>query len=450
MSKTLDRRQFMGHTAGAGISIPALATFLAAGGAASTAPRVAAQDQTTIAIAINQSPWYPSFEKIVGIYQEETGNRVELRVFTFEGLLEKTLNAANTQSFEFDIYNLNEGWCATFYDGGFVTPISEINPDFELDPEVIEYGNLTRWNPDIQFFAEDAPVYGLPINGNIQLLFYRADLYEELGLEPPETWDDAINAAKAIAEQQSDVYGYATRGQAAGFAVTWDFLPVLRGFGGDVFANPPDDWTVILDNEAGQKAIELFVELLSYGPSDPQNIGQAEVIALMQNGQLLQTHLANAAWASMDDEAASSVAGLVNYAPVPRPAEGEHSATSGIWVMGIPSQIEDTQKQAAYDFLSWLMTKDAQMQYAQAGGVVTREDVYNSELAEDETFRYMRAYSESVPYIEKGLTYSFSPRLLEITEQRLQDIAGSLLEPQEGLTQMANEIRALMEELGLS
>lgn len=447
----MDRRQLLAQSARTGISFPALAAYLAAGGAVSSAPQVAsAQDQPTIAIAINQAPWFPAFERTVRFYEEETGNRVELRVFTFEGLLENTLNAANTQSPEFDIYNLNEGWCAAFYAGGFVTPFSEIDPDFELDPEVIEYGSVTRWDAEASFFAENAPVYGLPHNGNIQLLFYRSDLYEELGLEPPTTWDEAINAAQAIREQRDDVYGYAFRGQRAGYAVTYDFLPLLRGSGGSIFANPPEDWTVTLDNEAGQQAIDLFAELLSYGPADPQNIGQAEVIALMQNGQLLQTHLACAAWAPMDDEAASSVAGLVDYAPVPRPTDGEHSATSGIWLFGIPVHIEDAQKRAAYEFLSWLMTKNAQMQYAQAEGVVTREDVYNSELAEDEKFRYMRAYSESVPFIDRGADFEFSPRLLEITEQGLQDIAGGLLEPQEGLTQMADEIRELMQELGLS
>ncbi len=441
------RRDFLARTGRAGISIGALAAFLSSG-AAPRGARAAAQERSTIAIAINQAPWFPSFERVVQFYQEETGNRVELRVFTFEGLLEKTINAARTQSPEFDIYNLNEGWCATFYSGGFVTPFSEIDPSFQFEPGVIEYQHLTRWDSEKGFFDQNAPVFGVPINGNIQLLFYRGDLYEELGLAPPTTWDDAIKAAQMIREQRDDVYGYAFRGQRAGYAVTYDFLPLLRGFKGDIFANAPQDWTVILDNEAGQQAIELFMELLSYGPPDPQNIGQAEVIALMQNGQLLQTHLACAAWAPMDDEAASSVAGKVNYAPVPQPANGQHSSTSGIWLMGIPTQIEDGQKRAAYDFLTWLMTKDAQMRYAQAEGVVTREDIYNSELATDEKFRYMRAYSESVPYIHRGADFEFSPRLLEITEQRLQDIAAKILAPTEGLQRMAEEIRGLMQELG--
>lgn len=309
---------------------------------------------------------------------------------------------------------------------------------------------MTRWNQETHLFDQSAPVFGLPINGNIQLLFYRRDLYEELGLQPPTTWDEAIAAAEALRSAQPDLYGYGTRGQRAGYAVTYDFLPLLYGFGGTIFANPPEDWSVTLDNDAGRHAVALFARLLSYGPSDPQNIGQAELIALLQNGDLLQAHLACAAWATMDDEAASSVVGKVDYAVVPRPATGVNATTSGIWLMGIPVQIVDTQKRAAYDFLTWLMTKDAQMKYAEAAGVVTHSEVYASELAADDRFRYMRAYSESIPSINRGADFVFSPRLLEITEQRLQDIAARILEPAEGLTTMAEEIRGLTAELGLS
>lgn len=449
MDQSRTRRDVISSGAKAGIAIPALAAYLSHRTPVRAA-KASAQEASTIAIAINQAPWFPSFQQIVQVYQEETGNRVELRVFTFEGLLEQTLNAARTQSDQFDIYNLNEGWCATFYDGGFVTPLAEIDPSFALEPGIIEFDSVTRWSQETHLFDQSAPVFGLPINGNIQLLFYRRDLYEELGLQPPTTWDEAIAAAEALRSAQPDLYGYGTRGQRAGYAVTYDFLPLLYGFGGTIFANPPEDWSVTLDNDAGRQAVALFARLLSYGPSDPQNIGQAELIALMQNGDLLQAHLACAAWATMDDEAASSVVGKVDYAVVPRPATGVNATTSGIWLMGIPVQIADTQKRAAYDFLTWLMTKDAQMKYAEAAGVVTHSEVYASELAADDRFRYMRAYSESIPSINRGADFVFSPRLLEITEQRLQDIAARILEPAEGLTTMAEEIRGLTAELGLS
>ncbi len=239
------------------------------------------------------------------------------------------------------------------------------------------------------------------------------------------------------------------RGQAAGYAVTYDFMPLLYGLGGDIFADPPNDYDVTINNEAGQRAVETFLELLSYGPSKPTSVGQETLIALMQSGRLLQTHLASAAHSGMSDEAASSVVGKVGYAVVPKPSGGDHAPTAGIWTMGIPPQIEEPQKKAAYDFLTWLMAKDAQMKYAQAGGVVTRQDVYESSLSEQEKFSYMKATADSTPYVRRGVDYPFSARLLEIVEQRLEDIAGGILKPREGLQRIATETTKLVGELKL-
>jgi multiple sugar transport system substrate-binding protein len=46
-----------------------------------------------ISIAINQSPWLPGFRKLVDLYQQQSGNKVQLQLFPFTGLLEKSLNA---------------------------------------------------------------------------------------------------------------------------------------------------------------------------------------------------------------------------------------------------------------------------------------------------------------------------------------------------------------------
>lgn len=444
----LSRGEFLGKGLKAGICLTSLAAFLSSCGITGQRQGGGAGGAGSISIAIGESPWLPSFEEIVRIYQEETGSTVDLQVFTFEGLLSKTLNAARTESSEFDIYTLNEGWCAEFYKAGLVVPFKDIDSGFELPDEVIEYQNVTRWNSGTDYFSADAPVYGVPINGNIQLLFYRKDLYERAGLPPPTTFEEAIESGKEIG-QSEDVYGYAMRGQAAGYAVTYDFMPLLYGLGGDIFADPPNDYSVTINNEAGQRAVEIFLELLSYGPSKPTSVGQETLIALMQSGRLLQTHLASAAHSGMNDEAASSVVGKVGYAVVPKPAGGEYAPTAGIWTMGIPPQIEDAQKQAAYDFLTWLMAKDSQMKYAQSGGVVTRQDVYESRLADQEDLQYMTATADSTPYVRRGVDYPFSARLLEIVEQRLEDIAGGFLKPAEGLETIASETTKLVRELEL-
>ena len=125
----MSRREILSSGAKAGISMTALGAFLSS--CAVTGGNRGGQGSSTISIAINQSPWLPAFEQIAAAYQEETGNTVNLQVFTFEGLLSKELNAVDAKSGEFDLFTMFEGWYASFYDAGFLTLLQDIDPDFE-------------------------------------------------------------------------------------------------------------------------------------------------------------------------------------------------------------------------------------------------------------------------------------------------------------------------------
>ncbi len=411
----------------------------AAGEVASVAP---------ITILINDSPWFPGFEKLVDLYEEQTGNKVNLDVTPFPGMLEKTTNSTTAEESEYDIINLNEGWYATFYAGKFMTPIEEIDPDFKLDPGIIEYDSATRWNHEKNYSTPDGILYGLPINGNIQLFYYRADLYEEAGLNPPETWDD-VEAAAAKFSDPPNFYGYVVRGQKAGFSVTYNFLPYLRGFGGDVFANPPDDFTVTINSEAGQKALTKYLELANkYGPPNQADVGQAEQLQLLITDKVLQNVMVVAAWPSMDDPEKSLVVDKVDVTVVPKPVDGKHSTTSGIWVMGIPQNLPNERKQAALTFLKWALSKDAQMEYTKFGAVPVRQDVYESELAEDPNFRWMKAMAASTPYINSSIRVPEGPQILESTELRLNEAVAGQLSVEEALNTMAQEIYDIMQKAG--
>ena len=86
------------------------------------------------------------------------------------------------------------------------------------------------------------------------------------------------------------------------------------------------------------------------------------------------------------------------------------------------------------------------MEYAQNGGVPTRQDVYESDLSEYEEYRYMKPTAQSTPYVHSGVDYPFAPDLLEITEQRLEEIAAGLLQPKEGLDTIASEIDEVVKD----
>ncbi|MDQ3559962.1 MAG: hypothetical protein M3453_12430, partial [Pseudomonadota bacterium] len=119
-----------------GVGAAGLGTVLASGKirplyAASVAP---------ITIVINQSPWFESFRKTVELYEEETGNTVELDVNPFAGSLEKQRNSVRGSKGQYDLLIINSGWFAVMYFGGFVEQFSVLDLCLKLDPEIYTLG----------------------------------------------------------------------------------------------------------------------------------------------------------------------------------------------------------------------------------------------------------------------------------------------------------------------
>ena len=99
-----------------------------------TATLPALAQERPLTILINDSPWLAGFEALVERYEQDTGNQVDLNVTPFPGMLQKSRNAVTASESEFDLINLNEAWYSQFYNGGLVTPVRDIDPNFALDP----------------------------------------------------------------------------------------------------------------------------------------------------------------------------------------------------------------------------------------------------------------------------------------------------------------------------
>lgn len=423
-------------------------TLVSAGGRAEGAS--SADEQETIVVAINNAPWLPGYEGIAAAYERETGIRVDLRVFPFAQLTERARAAAESDRSEFDIITMNNAGSAQFYAAGLLTPLREIDARFTPDSAMINYFYGDRWNANAGYATADGDLLSIPINGNIQIFFYRADLYAQAGLQPPETWADVMNASRVIAGNNPNLFGYANRGQSGTLSVSWDFYPFLRSNGGDVFANAPEDWTVVVNSDAAIEALELYLELAhEHSPPNVSSIGQAEQVALLQSGRLLQTIVVSGAFAQMDDLASSSVVNNIGYTILPRMPGGQHAANVGELVQGIPRNLPQARKEAALKFLEFVTSYDGQVEFGRAGGVPVRTDVYTApELAGDPAFRYFDAMLRSEPYlisfprIPEGLQYT------DVLERRLNEAISKQLSAREALNLAAEEIYRILDGAG--
>jgi multiple sugar transport system substrate-binding protein len=411
-------------------------------------PRIA--KVVPITIVINQSPWFGGFSKAVEAYEKATSNKVLLDVNPFAGSAEKQRNAVRAKESQFDILVMNSAWLAEIYHGGFLVPLAEIDPTFRIDPQVINYDDTAYWDPKSRTNnAKTGTLHGIPINGNIQVLYYRTDLYEKAGLKVPRTWDELVaNAAKL--HDPPAVYGMAQRGARSASDISYDWMPYLHSYGGAIFRNEKaGDYTVTINSPEARKALDVYLTLAKKsGPPNPGSWGQAQVIQALVTGKAAHATPVIAAWPQMDDPTKSAVVGKIGIAALPHGPGGRTTPTLGHFIGAIPKNIPRERQVAALAFLRWFQSYDAQLVYAQAGQPPIRRDVYDAPFMKTPAYRWTGALLESAPNAKMMYTVPEGPQIVSVLELRLNQAVIGEKTAVDALNTMAAEIQTVMRNAG--
>lgn len=104
-------------------------------------------------------------------------------------------------------------------------------------------------------------VMAVAFMANAQHLVYRADVLEQIGAEPPKTYEDMLVAAKMIRDQgiMENPLGGA---YASGWNLAQEFNNMYIGFGGQFFKEGSAE--VAINNEQGVAALEMMKSLSEY------------------------------------------------------------------------------------------------------------------------------------------------------------------------------------------
>jgi multiple sugar transport system substrate-binding protein len=217
----------------------------------------AADDRTTIRfwqfwdIATIQ-PMVDRFEA------EHPGVRVEVEQLTWKSGLEK-IQAALAAGTQPDVCELGSTWLPRFSYEGVLADLTHIY-DAEVD-------SFLMWDSAIW---KDR-VYGLPWVQGSRVLFYNRDLFRRAGLDPgdpPETWNELIEAARAIDALGDDIGGFGLN-LGERYVLYKKFMAFAWGNGGRIL---DDDGTVRLDQPETVEALEYYVELSRYSLREKQEV----------------------------------------------------------------------------------------------------------------------------------------------------------------------------------
>jgi multiple sugar transport system substrate-binding protein len=121
-----------------------------------------------------------------------------------------------------------------------------------LDDLVAKYGQQLQPN---QLIKIDGKTMAIAFMGNGQHLFYRKDILEKAGVEPPKSYDDVLAAAAKIKEAGLMEYPLAASVKP-GWDLAAEFVNNYLGTGGEFFE--PGSAKLAINNDNGLKVLEVM------------------------------------------------------------------------------------------------------------------------------------------------------------------------------------------------
>ncbi|MGW7290666.1 extracellular solute-binding protein [Streptomyces sp. NPDC054847] len=231
-----------------------------------------------------------------------------------------------------------------------------------------------------QSVTVDGKVYGAPLFVGVRALYYRTDVFKDLGIAVPRTQDELIATAKKIHKEKPDLYGLAVGG-----AYTYGAMPFIWAHGGELAQESGGSYESAIDSPAAQKGIKAYTSLFG-----DDNCPAAKCAAMGGNAVVTAFAAGNAAMAIGGDFSHQAVeAGAVKgkYAVVPLPGlkAGEIApAFAGGNNVGVLKS--SSHRTLAVDLMKRLAGKESQGKLFDAMGFLPTYTDVRAEAAKKQPF----------------------------------------------------------------
>ncbi|HWS50102.1 MAG TPA: sugar ABC transporter substrate-binding protein [Microbacterium sp.] len=188
------------------------------------------------------------YDAVSEAFEEETGATVKIEEVQWADAHDRFVTAIAGGTTP-DIAETGTTWTAEFADAGALEPVgSYVDGEKGLRDDLVEGLEVAG--------TYDDELYGMPWYAGVRSIIYRADVFEELGLEAPKTWDDIIAAGEAIKAAKPEMLAFPVPGDAE-----FQVYPWVWGAGGEVATLDGETWTSELDSEESQAGIEFYTDL---------------------------------------------------------------------------------------------------------------------------------------------------------------------------------------------
>lgn len=250
---------------------------------------------------------------------------------------------------EFDVTMISNYETSQWAENGWLTNLSpyiEATDGYDSDDFIPSLKEVLSYEDNM---------YAVPFYGESSFLMYRKDLFEQAGIDVPEspTWEQVSQWAQQLNDPDENKVGICLRGKPGWGEVLAPLNTVINTFGGRWY---DEDWNAQLDSPEVKKAVQFYVDLVrDYGEPGASAAGFSECATQFSQGNAAMWYDATSAVNTVESPESSTVAGNVGYVKAPTEAT-DYSGWLYSWALGIPEASQN--KDAAWKFVSWMTDKE--------------------------------------------------------------------------------------------
>ena len=373
---------------------------------------------------------YPALELYAAKMREAVpGVTVNTQLMPFDKANELATIALSSKADTLDIVYASDATVLKYAKNGWLRPLDDLWAKYK---DEYELGDI----PDsvLDAYKYDGKLYVLPHNLNVMLFFYRKDLLEAAGKQPPKTFAEYAALAKEFNSPMRAGTISCLKPVDAGLNESHWYMNAI-GDGWFDANNKP-----IFNDAKGVEAIDTLKTVTQSAQRGFAAAANDECsLAFQQDLAVMGLQWATRA-ASMDDPAKSRVIGKIEWEPAP----GGHARLSGdgYAISAFSKQDPDL----LFRIIAFSSNKE-NMREAAALTVPPRQSV----LRDPELAKKFRHYPAVLASLDTAVPFPRLPEFYEvgefITRRVLQAVNGEM-ETQAALDEAAKETAALLKSRG--
>lgn len=336
---------------------------------ASDVGEVATDASATVRILMEAVPDTDIVKGLVADFNAEYPNiTIEIEALAFDQMRDKLIASFQSSEPTYDLIVADNPWMDDFAPAGFLEAVDgriANTPDYDHE----DFFGPLREIADVE-----ETTYGVPFYNYALGYLYNEPLLTDAGLAVPTSLDELVTTSKALTA--GDQTGLAMQPQR-GYKIFEEWANFLFAAGGSIYN---EDGSGALDSPEAQAALEAYIDLYNNAaPENSLNWAFDEAFRSVSTGQSAAMVSYNWNLPALNSPDSGDFAGDFKLATMPGGKQ-----VLGSWTWAIPTNSAASDE--AWAFVSWITSKDVDVERVVAGGAAIRESTLQNERVISEGF----------------------------------------------------------------